>query len=139
MSGLFLLGRIIAGGYFIMSAVNHFTGLNRMAAHAAAQGVPMAKVAVALSGILLLVGGLSLLLGIVPRLGVAALAAFLIPVTFIMHRFWDIDGPRRMVEMVNFTKNMGLLGSILMFVAIPEPWPYSLGARVHLSRRHAEI
>jgi hypothetical protein len=29
--------------------------------------------------------------------------------------------------MTNFTKNMGLLGALLMLLVIPGPWPLSLG------------
>lgn len=32
-----------------------------------------------------------------------------------------------MAEMINFMKNMGLLGLVLMTVVIPRPWPMSLG------------
>ena len=68
---------------------------------------------------------------LVPILGVAALVLFLVPVTFVMHAFWTEHSPAaRMADMINFTKNMALLGSSLMFLAIPEPWPYSLGRSV---------
>jgi putative oxidoreductase len=138
MRQLFLLGRIIAGGYFVMSGVEHFMNLARLSRVVAAHGVPMPELAVVGAGVLLLLGGLSLLLGMVPRLGVAALVLFLVPVTFVMHRFWNYEGARRVAEMVNFTKNLALLGSVLMFLAIPEPWPYSARARIR-HRRHAHI
>jgi uncharacterized membrane protein YphA (DoxX/SURF4 family) len=57
-----------------------------------------------------------------------ALLVFLLPVTFIMHNFWSIDDEMaRMGEMINFMKNWALTGSLLMFLAIPTPWPFSLG------------
>ena len=34
---------------------------------------------------------------------------------------------QKMGDMVNFTKNMALIGCALMFLAIPQPWPYSVG------------
>jgi hypothetical protein len=44
-----------------------------------------------------------------------------------MHRFWDVEDPmQRMGERVNFNKNIALIGSTLMFLAIPQPWPYSV-------------
>jgi uncharacterized membrane protein YphA (DoxX/SURF4 family) len=53
---------------------------------------------------------------------------FLVPVAFIMHNFWAVQDPQmKMVEMVNFTKNLALAASALMFLAIPQPWPFSLG------------
>jgi hypothetical protein len=34
-----------------------------------------------------------------------------------------------MQEMVNFTKNMALVGASLLAAAHPEPWPWHLAAR----------
>jgi putative oxidoreductase len=126
---LFLAGRIIAGAYYLFSAFNHFSRLGMIAGFAASKGVPAPKAAVFVSGVLLLIGGLTLLLGYLPKLGVAALVVFFIPVTIMMHPFWaDADPGARMVDMINFTKNMALLGSSLIFLGVPEPWPYSVGA-----------
>jgi putative oxidoreductase len=135
MRELFLVGRIIAGAFFLMNGVKHFTNLEQLARGAAAQGVPFARLAVALAGVLLLVGGLSLLLGLAPRIGIAALLLFLVPVTFTMHQFWDMPAGRRAVEEVNFFKNLGLIGMLLTALAIPLPWPYSAGSRVRVRRR----
>ncbi|HMF44779.1 MAG TPA: DoxX family membrane protein, partial [Polyangia bacterium] len=113
-----------------------FTHSHEMAGYAAMHGVPTPTLAVLVAGVLLLIGGLSLLLGVFPRIGVAALVLFLVPVTLIMHAFWaDRDPMLRMNDIVNFTKNLGLLGSILMFLAIPRPWPYSLERRLRLPVR----
>ena len=131
MAALFVLGRIILGAYYLFSAFHHFSDTAALARHAAAHGVPAPTAAIIGSGLLLAIAGVTLLLGVLPRLGVAALVLFLIPVTFFMHAFWsDTNATARMSDMVNFTKNMALLGSSLMFLAIPEPWPYSLGRSV---------
>ena len=130
MHGAFLTGRIIIGLYYLYSAINHFVKLDTMAGYAASKGVPLASVAVAASGVLLLVAGLTLLSGWHPKVGVGALVLFFVPVTFLMHAFWKVSDPMaRMAEMVNFTKNLALLGSSLMFLAIPEPWPLSVHPR----------
>jgi len=128
MEVLFLIGRIIVGVYYLFNAANHFTQLDMLSGYAQSKGVPAPKVAVIATGILLLIGGLSILLGYQPVIGVAALVIFFLGVTFKMHNFWAVDDPQmKMMEMVNFTKNMALLGSALMFLAIPQPWPFSLG------------
>jgi len=57
-----------------------------------------------------------------------AIALFLVVVSPFMHNFWASSGMERVNEMVNFTKNMALLGSTLMFAAVPKPWPYSVEA-----------
>jgi hypothetical protein len=65
---------------------------------------------------------------IVLRETVVLVIRFLLPVSFTMHNFWAIQDPmHKMGEMVNFTKNMALIGCALMFLAIPQPWPYSVG------------
>jgi len=131
MAAAFLLGRLILGCYYLFGAYHHFADLHGMARTVAAHGVPMPTAAVVVAGLLLAVAGVTLLLGVLPRLGVAALVLFFLPVTFVMHAFWTEHNPAaRMADMINFTKNMALLGSSLMFLAIPEPWPYSVARGV---------
>jgi putative oxidoreductase len=124
----FLIGRIIAGGYYVMAAMNHFMKFNMYSGYAESKGVPAPKLAVIGSGALLLLGGLSLLLGFQPIIGVALIILFLVPTSVMMHNFWSVQDPmQKMAELVNFTKNMALIGCALMFLAIPRPWPYALG------------
>jgi putative oxidoreductase len=47
----FLIGRIIFGGYWLMSALNHFKNLNHMSEYAKAKGTPFPKLAVAGTGV----------------------------------------------------------------------------------------
>jgi putative oxidoreductase len=132
----FLAGRILLGGYYLMGAFHHFADVGKMAGFAAAHGVPMPQVAVVVAGILLAVAGLSLLLGIYPGVGVAALALFLVPVTLSMHAFWADHNPAmRQMDIINFGKNVALLGSSLMFLAIPRPWAYSVEEHMRLPIR----
>ncbi len=122
-----LIGRLIFGFIFIMFGLNHLMQLEGLTQYAKAKGVPSTKVIVALTGIQLLFGGLTILLGIYPEIGALAIIVFLIPTTFIMHNFWALNDPQmKMIEMTNFMKNMGLLGACFMFLAIPGPWPLGL-------------
>lgn len=128
MEILFLIGRIIIGFYYLMNAYNHFAQTEAMTQMTAAKNVPSPRLAVQGTGVLLMLGGLSLLLGIYPVVGVALIVIFLLPTTFMMHNFWaDTDPAMRMSNMLNFMKNMALIGYTLMLLAIPEPWPYSIG------------
>ena len=124
---LFLVGRVLFGGYFVMMGLNHFMKNGMLTGYAQSKNVPMAKLAVMGSGLLLLAGGLGVLLGGYVQWAVAALALFLVPVSFKMHAFWAIPDPMaRMGDQVNFMKNMALLGAALMLLTIPGPWPFSL-------------
>jgi uncharacterized membrane protein YphA (DoxX/SURF4 family) len=127
MDTLFLIGRIIFAGYFLNSGINHFMRLGMMSDYAKMKGVPLPSVSVALTGLILILGGLSILLGVYPFVGIILLVVFLIPVSFMMHNFWKIqDLQMKMGEMINFMKNMALLGAVLMLSAIPTPWPFSV-------------
>ena len=66
MADLFLMGRLIFGGFFLYSGVHHFLDTATLAQFAGAKGVPMPEAAVLLTGALLIVGAVSILLGIMP-------------------------------------------------------------------------
>ncbi len=133
MEEIFLAGRVLVGGFYLFGAGRHFTHLGELARYAGAVGVPMPQIAVLVAGLLLAVAGLTLILGIYPDVGIAALVLFFVPVTVMMHAFWsDHDPVTRQMDLVNFGKNVALLGSGMMFAAVPRPWPYSLERRSHL-------
>ena len=124
----FLIGRIILGVYYLFNASNHFMRLEMMSGYTASKGVPAPKLAVLVTGTLLLLGGLSILTGFQPTIGVILLVIFFLPVNFIMHNFWaEQDQMTKAMQMTQFVKNMGLMSSALMFLVIPQPWAFSLG------------
>ncbi len=111
-----------------MSFPGHFK--SETIAFAAVQGVPLANLAVPASGILELVGALSIILGYRARLGAVALIAFLVPVTFAMHPFWSVSDPMaHQLQLVLFMKNIALVGTALMIVQLGVG-PFSLDARI---------
>jgi putative oxidoreductase len=126
-----LFGRAIFGGFFLYNGINHFLNREMMRGYSASKGVPYPEAAVAGSGAMLVLGGLSLLAGVRPKLGTSLIGAFLLGVTPKMHGFWNVQDPQqRLVEQINFSKNLALLGGALIAAAVPEPWP----ARVPLAR-----
>lgn len=127
MNALFVLGRVIFGGFFAYSGYNHLRNVRQMAPYAGSKGVPSPERAVQATGVMLLAGGLSVIAGVKPREGLATLVAFLLPTTLQMHRFWEeADPQRRTSEMTNFSKNMALIGAALALMQIDEPWPASV-------------
>ncbi len=127
MKAPFLIGRAIFGGYFLYSGINHFRHLKNMSQYAGSKGVPMPEVAVAATGVAMIAGGSSILLGVKPKLGTLAIMGFLAAVSPMMHDFWKVEDPnQRMNEMVNFTKNVALLGGAMALMGVEEPWPVSV-------------
>jgi len=127
MEILLLLGRIVFGGYFIMAGFNHFANLKMMSGYARSKNVPAPSLAVGGTGVMLILGGLSVVLGVLPVLGLLILILFLIPTTLMMHNYWTIEDPvQRMGEQVNFLKNLGLAGASLTLMHGAANWPLSL-------------
>jgi putative oxidoreductase len=113
MSFLALIGRILFSAIFIVSGLKHFTpeSIN----YAASQGLEYANILVPLSGIIALLGGLSILLGYYTRIGALLIILFLIPVTIKMHNFWDVTDPAAAhLQQIMFMKNLGLLGGAFL-------------------------
>jgi putative oxidoreductase len=108
-----LFGRIFFSLIFLLTALFHFSG--NAVAYAAAHGVPFASVAVPLSGVMGLLGGLSIALGFRAKWGAWLLVLFLVPVTFLMHNFWaESDPMAAMVQQSMFMKNISMLGGALL-------------------------
>lgn len=127
MDILFLIGRILFGGFFLMNGITHFTKDTMLIGYAKTKGVPVPHLSVYLSGFLILMGGLGIIQGIYVQESVSFIVLFLVLVTLKMHSFWkETDQMTRMGEMINFIKNIALIGAALMMLAIPEPWPLSI-------------
>ena len=124
-----MLGRLLFGGFFVFSGVNHFLMAASMVQYAASKGVPMPEIAIPLTGLMLIAGGMSVLLGFMPQLGALCLVVFLAIVTPVMHNFWAAPAEMRAMEMANFMKNLGLLGGTFFLYGVPTPWP-SASSRV---------
>lgn len=94
---------------------------------------------VRLNGAVQVVGGLMLALGKAPRLASAALAATLVPTTLASHRFWEESDPEvRTNQQIHFTKNVSMLGGLLLAVLDKEGRP-SVAWRTKHAVEHAGI
>ncbi|MFF3323897.1 DoxX family protein [Streptomyces sp. NPDC002889] len=118
MDVLVLIGRILFALLFLSSGVAHLVQTKAMAGYAASRGLPAAVPAVLFSGLLLLAGGLSLVLGVWADLGALLLAVFCFPTAVLMHAFWkESDAQMRQIEQTMFLKDIALGGAALMLLA----------------------
>ena len=128
MKAAFLIGRIVFGGFFLYNGINHFKQRQELAQYAGAKDVPYPEAAVTASGVMLAVGGASIMLGVKPQLGTLAILGFLAAASPTMHDFWSIEDPQqKQSEMINFSKNMALLGAALALAGVEE-WPLSIAS-----------
>jgi putative oxidoreductase len=124
---IIFVGRFLFALIFVMSGPRHF--MASTIAYAAAQGAPLASIAVPFSGLLALLGGLSILLGFRAKIGAWMIALFLVGVTPVMHRFWGIADPMMaQMQMIHFMKNVCMLGGALLITQFGSG-PWSLDSR----------
>lgn len=115
MKYLPLIGRILFTLIFIMSGFGHIFSAGQMAGYAEQMGVPFASVMVPLTGIMILLGAFSIILGYKVKWGALLIIIFLIPTTFIMHPFWKIADPMQsQMNMIMFMKNISMLGGAIL-------------------------
>ena len=66
-------------------------------------------------------GGLMVLTGYKARYAALVIALWLIPVTLVFHHFWGIPAEQQQDQMVNFLKNVAIMGGLLVLAyANPE-------------------
>jgi uncharacterized membrane protein YphA (DoxX/SURF4 family) len=114
-----ILGRVIFGGYFFYSGLNHFINLKMMSGYAQSKKAPMPTVSVVITGLMLLAGSISYLFNFHLIIGSGLLILFLLSASFMMHNYWTITDPmQKMGEMVNFLKNFALIGALLLMLSV---------------------
>jgi putative oxidoreductase len=66
----------------------------------------------------LIVGGLSVMLGLKARFGAFLLLVFLALASYYFHNFWDLDDPLKYEQqMIHFMKNLSMMGTMLFIMA----------------------
>ena len=119
MDIVLIVGRILFALIFINSGFAHFAQRESMTGYAQFKKVPAAKLAVPLTGLMILLGGVSVVLGLWMDLGALLLAIFLILSAFMMHNFWTMDdATQKMNETVAFFKNLSMAGAALIILAV---------------------
>jgi putative oxidoreductase len=123
-----LIGRILLAAIFVISGFNKIGGFSGVAGYIGSQGLPMPEVLAALTIALELGGGVLLVIGYKVRIVSILFFLWLIPTTFIFHKFWGIDAAQVQNQMNNFLKNVSIMGAMLLVFAFG-PGAYSLDKR----------
>ena len=121
-----LAGRVLLSLIFLFSGAGKVMNWSDTAGFMAAKGMPAVPLFLFLAIVFELGGGLSVLTGYQARIGAFALFLYLIPTTLIFHNFWAVAGAQHQMQLVNFMKNLAIMGGLLTLAA-HRPGPLSLG------------
>ncbi|MDQ3333576.1 MAG: DoxX family protein [Myxococcota bacterium] len=124
-----LIGRILIGAIFMVSGIAKLTDTAGTAGYMDAAGIPYAPQLAVIAGIAEIVGALSLIFGFLTRIGALGLIVFMIPTTLLFHAFWTFDGPEQKMQMVDFMKNLAIIGGLAMIFAFG-PSRYSIDHKI---------
>jgi putative oxidoreductase len=70
-----------------------------------------------------------LIFGFLTRIGALGLILYMIPTTLIFHSFWAFEGAEQKMQMVNFMKNLALIGGLFTVLAFG-PSRYSIDKKI---------
>lgn len=124
MDVVVLIARVLFVAIFLASGIGHLKATEAMAGYAEFKKVPAPKLSTIVSGVLMVAGALSVLLGVWGDLGSLLLLVAIAPIPFLMHRYWNEEGEAKMNEQVQFNKTVSLVGGALalfaLFVLVPD-------------------
>ena len=113
-----ILGRTMLATIFLMSAVgNKIPNFSGVVAYMTGEGVPSPRLMLALAIVFLLFGSVSVILGYHARFGAALLLVFLALATYYFHDFWTFTGQEKDMQMIQFMKNLSMMGAMLFLIA----------------------
>jgi putative oxidoreductase len=118
MDVVFLARRILFALIFIASGMmGHLVGRREAVEYARTYNAPAPDVMVPLSGVAIILGGLSIAFGVLADIGALIVATFVLSVAPIMHAFWKEQDPQQQQnQMAHFMKNMAMLeGALVIF------------------------
>ncbi len=119
------VGRVLLAQIFLTSGFSKIFGWSGAAAYMTSKGMPAAPFFLFMAIVLEIGGGLAVAAGYKTRLGVLALVVFLAPTTVIFHDFWSYEGQEARMQLIEFKKNLALLGGLILLAGLG-PGAYSL-------------
>ena len=114
---LALVGRILVAALFIPAGFSKLMGFAGTVGYIASVGLPMPALGAIIAIVVELGAGIALLLGYKTRIAAIVLAVFTLAATFFFHAFWAAPEAQKMVATLLFTKNIAVVGGLLMIAA----------------------
>jgi putative oxidoreductase len=108
------LARILISAIFVYSGISQLMHFDATTHVLAAAGIPLATVAAAIATLIDLGGSAMIIIGWKTKLAAAILFIYLIPVTIMFHNFWAAPPQMHEMQLLNFLKNLGIMGGLLI-------------------------
>jgi putative oxidoreductase len=125
---LLLVARILMMLLFVLFGWEKLTDFGGTSAYMAAEGLPLPAVAAAVVILMEFFVGLAIVLGFWTRPLALLLALYTLGTALIGHHYWTMVGAERAANMINFYKNLSIIGGLLL-LCLTGPGRYSIDRR----------
>lgn len=122
---LILLGRVLMMILFLISGWGKLTGFQATVGYMGTVGAPMPMLAAMIAVVMEFGVGIALLIGFWTRPLALLMALFVLGTALIAHTFWNVEGAMQTANMVQFYKNLSIMGGLLL-LAVTGPGRYAL-------------
>jgi putative oxidoreductase len=112
-----LIGRVFLATIFIFEAIDTFLHIDKTKGTMTMHGLnDNQDLLIYCTLFLLFVGGVMVLLGYRTTMGAFMLLLYWIPVTIIVHDFWNFRGDELRQQSILFMKDIAIIGGLLMLI-----------------------
>jgi putative oxidoreductase len=125
---LILLARVLLMILFLIFGWSKLTGFSGTVGYMAAEGAPLPTVSTIIAVVMEFFVGIAILAGFYTRPLALLLALYTLGTALIGHRFWTMTGDAHMANMINFYKNVSIMGGLLL-LCVTGAGKYSIDRR----------
>ncbi|HET6632790.1 MAG TPA: DoxX family protein [Rhodanobacteraceae bacterium] len=125
---LLLLARILLVILFVVFGYFKLTDFGGTVAEMTGAGLPIPTVAAIVVIIIEFFMGIAIVVGFFTRPLALLLAVYTLATAFIAHHYWTMDGAAQGANMINFYKNVSIMGGFLL-LCLTGPGKYSIDRR----------
>ncbi|KUZ02956.1 MULTISPECIES: DoxX family protein [unclassified Burkholderia] len=121
---LLLAARVLMMILFVLFGWQKLNGFSGTVAYMASTGAPSPELSAVIAVAVELVGGALLAVGFYTRPLALVFAVYTLATALIGHRYWALQGMDQYLAMINFYKNISIIGGLLL-LAVSGPGRYS--------------
>ncbi|OWY30024.1 DoxX family protein [Herbaspirillum robiniae] len=114
----FRIGRILLASLFVISGIFKIIGFNGTVGYFTSLGLPVPTIAVLVTILVEVGGGLLLMTGRGVKPVALIIALFTVGATLSAHHFWTLDGAAAQAQLTHFLKNVSIIGALLLVSTI---------------------
>jgi len=124
-NALLLVARILLMVLFVKFGWTKITDFSGTVAYMEKTGVPVPMLAAIIAVVMEVFVAIAIIVGFYVRPLAIVIAIYTVGTTILAHHYWNMTGAAQYTNMVNFYKNLSIIGGLLL-LSVTGPGKYSL-------------